>query len=71
MESTDPAAKLSPSDLHVFAQCIWWVMTGDQLPDSEQARGLKWQDEAPEWVRMSAEILRHLDYNGFKVERST
>ena len=58
--------RLVPRDLHAFAQCLWWVST-DPLPDDEAARGLKWQDESDEWIRMAAEILRHLHYNGFTV----
>ena len=67
-QASDPAARLTPRDLHIFAQCIWWVANDSQLPDNEQARSLKWQDQSAEWVRMAAEVLRHLDYNGFSID---
>ncbi|WMS45359.1 hypothetical protein RDV64_23695 (plasmid) [Acuticoccus sp. MNP-M23] len=64
-----PEIQISESDLYAFANCIWWVMQEGSLPKGQEKIQSKWEEEADDWALKARKIMRHLDYNGFNMER--
>ena len=50
--------------LHTIAQCMWWVMKGDDLPENELQRNELWEIEQPEWLRLARQVWMHSVHNG-------